>query len=544
MKKKFHKVFLKILLAAFSILSFIFFAFTLPKYFPIANIKIPPTDLARSAEFYMKSLGYDLSKYDRGIVLKCEECALSYCERTVGIENTLKLIDSGSKLLYYEVYFKKYGESEYFVVSCVSDSEIIGWRRFVHDDITGDSLGEREAFDFALNSIPLENWRLKGINRRVRPHRTDWEIVLEREIPEEPKIIERAVFNLFGSEPSGFSRDIYVPSSFSDSIDNLQSREESMTVIGYIAMSAGGIFAFVFLIKNMNKSENFVKNYSPVLIFVSLCWFATIFLEQPLMFASWNPLWLKTLFFGRWIVFSVMNQIQILVLFVSLLFAGYIFAVSTGNTRDATFNSLFGKSSLNRRSSDSIVRGFFVGMLGGGIFAALCLLFVFYEGHLFSIQPRGFYLYILNSKFPALSSGLYFLLISVTEEIGYRHFGIMLTRSLFKSDFLAILSSSLIYGLTHSALSFLPPEEPFWGRAAVMMCIGVFWALVYLKYDLLTVITAHYISDLFIFNLPLMPRSSSHELFIVLASIFWPLIIPSVYFISLRFFKSRVTYCL
>jgi hypothetical protein len=67
---------------------------------------------------------------------------------------------------------------------------------------------------------------------------------------------------------------------------------------------------------------------------------------------------------------------------------------------------------------------------------------------------------------------------------------------------------ALIYGLTHTRLDFLPPAEPFWGRAAVMTLVGCVWGWAFFRYDALTVVLSHLSADLFIFN---WPRLTSHD---------------------------------
>ncbi|MBN2364024.1 CPBP family intramembrane metalloprotease [candidate division WOR-3 bacterium] len=538
MKKKYSDFLKNTLFVSISIFSLSFFVWSLPRFFPIADMTIPSGEIESAARNHMRSCGYDLSSHECQAVLKCDEDALSYTESALGTETTQGLIRNGTKIYYYDLYFKKPGNSEFFVVSCHPDSGVISWKRILHDDLPGDSLTENEAVEIAVKFIPSEGWTQKGINRTVLINRTDYEIIFERYLFPDDNCREIAVFSMAGRDISGFQRRLYVPSSFSDSLKTVQSKGESLTILGYIAMSAGGIFAFITLIRKMNGAGNFVPVFSPVIILVSLCWLATILLESPIIFASWDPLWPKFLFSVRWTVFEVIGQIQILVLFISILFAGHILAVSENSRKEETFKKIFSKNILSADASRSLLKGVFIGMISGGIYAFLCLGFKAFFPSSYDIQPRGFYLYILNSRIPALSSALYFLLIAIIEEAGYRHFGTMLTKKMFKNTFAAVLATSLVYGLTHSTLNFLPPAEPFWGRALVMTCIGVFWSVVYLKTDLLTVVSAHYLCDLFIFNLPLIANSPPSNQFLTFLCIFWILLIPVTSFISGRCFKT------
>ena len=66
----------------------------------------------------------------------------------------------------------------------------------------------------------------------------------------------------------------------------------------------------------------------------------------------------------------------------------------------------------------------------------------------------------------------------------------------------------MVYGLTHTTLGFLPPAEPFWGRALVMTLVGCVWGWAFFRYDALTVVLSHLTCDLFIFS---WPRLASGE---------------------------------
>jgi hypothetical protein len=80
-----------------------------------------------------------------------------------------------------------------------------------------------------------------------------------------------------------------------------------------------------------------------------------------------------------------------------------------------------------------------------------------------------------------------------------------------------------VYGLTHTGLSFLPPAEPFWGRAVVMTLVGCVWGWAFLRYDALTVVTSHLTADLFIFNWPRLASAHPDVRLAALATVAAPL---------------------
>jgi hypothetical protein len=66
----------------------------------------------------------------------------------------------------------------------------------------------------------------------------------------------------------------------------------------------------------------------------------------------------------------------------------------------------------------------------------------------------------------------------------------------------AIWLPAVVYGLSHTALDFLPSAGPFWSRPLVLTLVGATWGWAFFRFDALTVVLSHLTADLFIFNWP------------------------------------------
>ena len=100
----------------------------------------------------------------------------------------------------------------------------------------------------------------------------------------------------------------------------------------------------------------------------------------------------------------------------------------------------------------------------------------------------------------------------------------------------AILLPAVVYGLTHTVLDFLPPVSPFWGRAVVMTLVGCVWGWAFFRFDALTVVASHLMSDLFIFTWPRMSSGQPRLVAVALLTAAAPLLlaVPSLLFPSKR----------
>ena len=124
------------------------------------------------------------------------------------------------------------------------------------------------------------------------------------------------------------------------------------------------------------------------------------------------------------------------------------------------------------------------------------------SGTVTALQPRAFFFFTLNSAAPVVTSLCFFLGVALAEELGYRFFCGPWVLAWSRRRWIAIAVPGLIYGLTHTRLEFLPPVEPWWGRAAVLTVVGCVWGWAFFRYDALTVVLSHFTADLFIFNWP------------------------------------------
>jgi hypothetical protein len=169
-------------------------------------------------------------------------------------------------------------------------------------------------------------------------------------------------------------------------------------------------------------------------------------------------------------------------------------------------------------------RGFAVGLVCGGVMAASTWVLERAAGAYPGVQPTGFFFYALNSSLPSVATLLFFTNIALLEELGYRLFaGSWLLRAT-RRPWVAILVPAAVYGLTHTGLSFLPPQEPFWGRAVVMTLVGCVWGWAFLRWDALTVVTSHLTADLFIFNWPRLASAHPEVRLAALATVTAPLL--------------------
>jgi hypothetical protein len=268
----------------------------------------------------------------------------------------------------------------------------------------------------------------------------------------------------------------------------------------------------------------------PVAVFV--CLMVAYSLETPSLFRFWDPLWPKWVSDFQYLSQRALQGVLIVLVLLIVVAAGDALDRRSGAARGRSLWSL-ARGRIDAGVAAASARGFLIGLLCGGVMAAAVVLLELGVGARTAIQPRGFFFYTLNTASPVLTSLTFFLGVALAEELGYRYFGGTWLLGLTRRRWLAIAVPGLIYGLTHTLMDFLPPAEPWWGRAAVLTLVGCVWGWAFFRYDALTVVLSHFTADLFIFNWPRLASARPGPIWVSAATIAVPLI-PALYWLLFR----------
>lgn len=508
----------------------------------------------------------DTSAYVVATRVHVDEAALDYVQRAFGRDAAQALVRAGAPLAMHDVLLRRAGDPDGLSVTLHPAGGTLAWSRGVQDDAPGARLpldsarllarsalrgalgggplvdstgrpldaapGERLAFvppDRARSLAELWDaapWVETGASSRVRPSRVDHTLTFERLVrvaadgtpttalagapgpagasPDELR--ERAVLVVSGDRVTGARRALVVPAAGDRAARARAAPERALQTAGFALLVVGAIGALaVFLLRLRDGSARLGRAaYWSGIVFT--CAFVTQALADYTLLARWDPLW------ARWI--ATLSELawqsqgtawMFVVLFAFIAAGDALDREVTAGTRAPRATTLWrlGQGGVaDPEVGLASARGFAVGLVCGGVMAATVLALGRLGGAFVGVQPTGFFFYALNSSAPSLATLLFFTNIALLEELGYRLFAGSWLLRLTRRPWVAVVVPALVYGLTHTGLSFLPPVEPFWGRALVMSLVGCVWGWAFLRWDALTVVTSHLTADLFIFNWP------------------------------------------
>lgn len=488
---------LKLLFAAL-IGGAVFFA-SLHHIWPLAQTDVnQPADRLLPAA--RKFLGAD--DFAAASALHVDYEALDYMMRKFGMAETQRLIRAGDPIYYYSVVLKKRGDPDTRWVESHPSRGIIGWGQTMQEDAAGATLETGAAREIATKTVPLHEFSETGHQQRDRPSRRDHFFVFERYRSRDPELRERVTIAISGDRVTGVDRQFVVPESARREAREREAPMIAMQMASFILLGIAGLAALYVFLTALQRGDVMLKRAAGWVGVIATCFLITQALRAATLLSQWDPLWPRwvanfrslgeTLAQGAWIAFALFIVVA----------AGDALDRRSGANRGASFWRLGRGKIFDREVGVASMRGFLVGLICGGTLVGTLLLLEKIAGAWVSIQPQGFFFFAINSTFPAVSTALYFFMVALVEELAYRFFAGTWLLQLTGKKWIAILVPAILYGASHTGLEFLPPAEPFWGRAVALTAVGCVWGWAYLRYDALTVVLSHFTADVFVFSWP------------------------------------------
>jgi hypothetical protein len=517
---------------ALSLVAGVVFLANLGHLWPLARLDLsePSDRVVAEGRAALESLGFDVTGYSSAEWLRVDSPALNYAERTFGRETTQSWIGEGLPLYEYRVGFKRRGSATTMTVVLHPARGLLGWSVSVEDDEPGPRLAVDRARQLALDAIegPLA-LDAKGIEERSvssesLDDRTDHRFVYERKIREQPELTERIGVVVAGDRVVSARRALIVPPAARRAAREAEAPGVALETVGVALLALAALGAFFVFLRHLRDGTARLGRALIWPAVVLVCMTAAATTDSSRLFRAWDPLWPVAISALRSFVFDGIGQIWILLVLLAVVAAGDALDRAGGSGRGTSLWLLARGRLLDPSVGRASGRGFLIGLICGGVMALAVLALERVAGATTALQPRGFFFYPLNSDVPALTSLTFFWGVAMAEELGYRFFGGTWLLRLTRRGWVAIVVPAVVYGLTHTRLDFLPPAEPFWGRALVLTLVGCVWGWAFLRFDALTVVLSHFTADLFIFSWPRLASGETIQIAAAVATICVPLL--------------------
>jgi len=512
------------LLVVAALLAGLFFVYAIPQLWPLPDVdlNLDRSVLQEDARAFLVEQGFDVSEAEAAVKLRVERRLLDHLEETFPRDEVQAYLRDGHRVYYFDVLFKQAGQTATWRVDWHPEVGPIAWRKAVPDDAKGDKIDQEEARRRAVEAVErglgldLDDFKPVTASTTNKSNRNDHQFTWRRRVTKKPRLDQRVSVSVRGGEVTYASHTLEVPARARRAAKSAQAPRKLLEAVGFFLLAVGAVIAFLVFLTRLQSGG--VK-LGPALRWtavVLVCLVATTALRQAWLFGLWEPLW------PRWVSNLVeglqfhVHKAWVFLVILAVIAAGGAIDRETGNSRGASLWRLSAGELAHPSVAAAAARGFGVGLVAGAVFALVVFLEVWLTDGRIDLQPRFYFLTVLNAASPAWMSLIIFLPIALGEELGYRLFLGTWLESRTGRRWVAILVPALIYGLVHTDFSFLPPEHPWWGRAVAMTAIGIAWGWAFFRYDALTVVLSHWTADLLIYN---WPRLASGR---------WETVVPSI----------------
>ena len=528
-----------IFLAVASLCAAILFFLNVGHLWPLAHHELLKDSAQLEADVSTQLQAYQIETkhYQRKSRLRIHDQALQHLETALDQQQAAAYVHKGLPLLYYKLSYKEAGNPVYLTCHVHPNGQLLGWHEhWPRDKAAGEQNRDQaliQATQCIINAFALRSIELIEERKRRYEARHDFEFTFAYVHQAEPLIKEEIHVIVSGQQIRKAWRQMIIPAKAERALQQASAPSYFLAIIGFISLSCLSIFAIIKLLLLMNKGQS-IKLVASLWICagLTLLLLTNTLLQDARLFEYWDPLWPGFIAYTEFIFLDLLYSLVPLVPLLGFLVVATRIDTDQNLGRMTSFWSCMRGQFYRADVQRSSLQGFAVGFLCGASLVLSVLLIGWCFGSDIALQPRGFFFYTINSSISIITCICWFGYIAMLEEGAYRLFAGNYLMQRFGSKALAIIIPGIIYGLCHAQLTFLPPDDPFWARAACLSVVGCVWGWAFFRYDALTVILSHFAADLFIFNWPLIASEEILPKTMAIISItipLWPAIIGYIW---------------
>ena len=303
-----------------------------------------------------------------------------------------------------------------------------------------------------------------------------------------------------------FRRKLVLPARVKRDRRAAQASGKALEAVGFLLVAFFALAACWVFFRGLEKGEVRLKRAGLLSISIFGGMVLTWTLEGDAILAKAQSLWAPWVSTLTYLTERITKDLWMTIVLLAVIGAADALDRGQDNPRGASLWKLLKGNVADPDVALASGRGFAVGLLCGGVLTLVLTLLGSF-GSTMQFQPRGVFMIVMNSTAPPLTALLFFLNVALIEELGYRWFGTTWLLDMTGKKWLAILIPAVVFGLSHTRMVFLPPLDPFWGRALMMTAVGLVWGWALLRYDALTVVLSHWVADLVVFSSPRLMSS-------------------------------------
>jgi len=474
------------------------------------NLSTGRKQALHAAQNYLRQRNINPSEYKTAAVSTFEGRANRYLQKTIGFEKLKYFTQEHNFDLFFWIirFFKEQDKEEYRLTIGSSTGRITSFSHIIDNTEERSKITEEEAkkrtVDFLKKTFNFnpDLYILKNNVSVKHDNREDFSFTWQKQgvnIPWSEEKDSGTGKLLIGATVSGneilsfYNNNFSVPEKFNRYLDRQKNTGQNLSTIVkvfYYILFVSSIF-FVASRRNhlsMHSSKNFYLMITLISFLLSLLSNLNHFQYTLFNYKTTIPF---NSFLWRFWTNTIIDSIFLSVAILMPSLAGEsLHYEELKNKPQGSFLHSIRSAFFTRSAAQLILLGYCVCLIMLGIQSFLIEIGQKYWGVWIE---QGFRDNLSTSYLPFLAAFTLGYKASFSEELMFRLFAISWGKKVFKNLFIAAFLSSLLWGFAHSNYSVFP----MWFRGIEVSCLGLFLSWVYLRYGIITVITAHYLFDVF-----------------------------------------------
>ena len=532
---------------------FLWQRFALPRFqaIDLSVNQFQAVDIAK--RFLTVSRGFNVREYHTAAVFDVDEDADRYLQKTLGTASSQRLVDRLQYDLFSWVvrFFKEQQKEEFKVIVSSKTGEVIGFFHDIEDTAMRapvdkekarqsalDFLKQQSGFDPARHALHRED--AKKFDNRM-DYTFSWE-AKGIDIPWDKKygggnarLLTTVVVS--GDEVRSFDKfRLDIPEGFGRTIDNLKQTGQNLTLV-FRLLYLGLLTIAIMMVVN-RKHHIIPRMVKPFYVRIGVGFFLLMVVEalnghQYLLFEYPT----SRSFFDyvlREFLQGLISPFFIALGFILPALAGESlrFEIAPGHKAGGFLSPVL-SSFYSRPVAKQICVGY---AFAAFILGAQALVFEAGRRYCGVWDELSWLTQASTHMFPALTVFLIGFQASFSEEIMFRLFAVYLLRKYGLAGIGAVVVSAVMWGFGHTGYAIFP----MWFRGLEVSCLGIILGVAYLRYGLVTVITAHFLMDSFLGALPYLLRPRvSFDFCSALMVIALPFLLAGIAFVRNKSVRER-----
>jgi len=476
--------------------------------FAFVNLSFNKHQALVESDRYLKAQGVNTKDYTRAIIFDSNEGFNRYFQHAAGLQEEEKFISQHDFDLFRWLvrFFKESQKEEYLIYLSPRTGKVIKFIHLIDDTEPRVDLGKEIAkqkaeaflqrnFSLDLSSYDFHEEKVKRYENRIE-YVFSWEkknvyIAWKKDQGGAKLLTEVTVA---GNEVREFNKNKF------DLPDKFLRYVQKQFILGEYLYNIFYIILFILLAWSISTVLKNRQNIVPRLVkkwFYYVAGFLMVINTADLLNNFQNILMvyptsanLKS-FLGLVITKWLLNTSFLIVGFILPGIAGESLCSEVfPENKQRSFLGYIKSSFFSRQLTQAVLLGYLIWIIMLGLQAV-----IFHNGQKFLGVWREWHTlaYFSSSYIPLLGAFVIGASASFNEEIIFRLFGISLAKKYLHSLILAVLVTSVIWGMGHTMYAIFP----VWFRIIEITLIGIFYGFIFIRFGIVPLIVAHYLFDVF-----------------------------------------------